>query len=426
MKTKFEKIAQYIKKHVKADDYNLRISARNSHETRFAQNAITQHIAGENISIDLVVAFENKTGNCSINQTDEQALAHLIKSAEELAIVNQPDPEYVNSAQAQKYPELKNTSEATLNLIPQQMVDIVKKSIANGESKDALVSGMTEKHIIEVYNSTKNGFEGYYELSEFGHSMTLKKDHIETKVSFSSKDFAVFNLDKTISDLNEQYASLSDPQPFTAEKIPVIIRPAALMEFYWFMVWMMNRRQSDEGLTPFTDQIGKKFMGEKFSLLSTFSIPDMIAVPYSWDNVVSEETYWIKNGVVETMPTPRYWAILKNLKPASPFNVYIPGGKTSEEEMMKMVPRGLIVNRFWYIRPVDMKVGELTGMTRDGVLYFEDGKVKHAVNNLRFNEIPHDTTKRILALGESILCDSSVKAPTLLVDGFNFVDSTSF
>jgi len=71
-------------------------------------------------------------------------------------------------------------------------------------------------------------------------------------------------------------------------------------------------------------------------------------------------------------------------------------------------------------------VGELTGMTRDGVLYFEDGKVKHAVNNLRFNEIPHDTTRRILALGKNVLASSHMKLPTMLIDGFNFVDKTSF
>jgi len=426
MKTKYEAIAELIKKTVTADDYNLRITARKSHETRFAQNAITQHIAGDNIDIDLEVAFENKTGRCSINQTDDADIIKMIKAAEEMAIINQPDPEYVESARAQSYPEIKNASDATTNLTAEQMVDIVKQSIANGEKQGATVSGMTEKHYLEIFNSTKNGFQGYHDLTEFGHSMTMKKDQTETKVSFSSKDYKAFNLDKEIEQLNGQFTALSNPQPFTAGKIPVIIRPAALMEFYWFMMWMMNRRQSDEGLTAFTDQIGKQFLGEKFSLMSTLTIPELVAAPYSWDNVVSEETFWIKNGVVETMPTPRYWAKLKNLKPASPFNVYVPGGKATEEEMMKMVPRGLIVNRFWYIRPVDMKVGELTGMTRDGVLYFEDGKVKHAVNNLRFNDIPHETTKRILALGESILCDSSAKMPTLLVDDFNFVDTTSF
>ena len=94
--------------------------------------------------------------------------------------------------------------------------------------------------------------------------------------------------------------------------------------------------------------------------------------------------------------------------------------------MIKMVPKGLIINNFWYIRVIDNKSGELTGMTRDGVLYFENGKIIGAVNNLRWNEIPHDVTKRILSLGESQLVSPDIKVPTLLIDDFNFVDTTTF
>ena len=93
---------------------------------------------------------------------------------------------------------------------------------------------------------------------------------------------------------------------------------------------------------------------------------------------------------------------------------------------MKLVPRGLIINRFWYIRAVDAKAGELTGMTRDGVLYFEDGKIRHAVNNLRFNEIPHVATRRVLAMGPNRLASSGMSLPSILFDNFNFVDKTNF
>jgi len=134
----------------------------------------------------------------------------------------------------------------------------------------------------------------------------------------------------------------------------------------------------------------------------------------------------VENGVLKNMPVNRYWAKKVNTEPLGIFNVYIPGGEATEEEMMQMVPRGLIINRFWYIRTVDAKAGELTGMTRDGVLYFENGNVKHAVNNLRFNEIPHLATRRILALGPTQLSSAAMSAPTMLIDGFNFVDKTSF
>jgi len=102
------------------------------------------------------------------------------------------------------------------------------------------------------------------------------------------------------------------------------------------------------------------------------------------------------------------------------------GGTTTEEEMMKMVDRGIIINRLWYIRPIDQKKGEMTGLTRDGVLYFENGEVQKSVNNFRWNEIMYDFSNRILAMGPTVLQESYAKTPTILVDGFNFVDVTTF
>jgi len=188
----------------------------------------------------------------------------------------------------------------------------------------------------------------------------------------------------------------------------------------------MNRRQADEGLSPLTGQLGKAAFGEKFSMYSTLKRPEMAASRFGYDGIPASETTWVENGVIKNMNIDRYWAQHIGAENNSMFNVYVPGGNTSEEEMMKMVPRGLIINRFWYIRFVDMKKGELTGMTRDGVLYFEDGRVRHAVNNLRFNEIPYEMTRRILALGQEKLANSAMVVPTMLIDGFNFVDKTSF
>ncbi len=142
--------------------------------------------------------------------------------------------------------------------------------------------------------------------------------------------------------------------------------------------------------------------------------------------VPTKEMTWVEKGVLKAMPTDRYWAERVGCEAQMPYNMYIPGEDISETEMMKLVPRGLIINRFWYIRPVDMKRGELTGMTRDGVLYFEDGEVKHAVNNLRFNEIPHEMTQRILAFGTAQLASTRAFVPPILVDNFNFVDKTTF
>jgi len=423
---KIENIEQYIRDHCAADDFVCHISRGDSHETRFAQNGITQHLAGPKINIHLQVFFGGKSGSCSVNQDDEASLATLVKTAEDIAHLAPIDPEAMPSAAPAELPKINNCSESTKNLAPAQMVEIVQQSINKAKAMDATVSGMCEKHHSQSWMFTKNGFAGSDEHSVFGHSMTLKKGAVETKVSYESKDYAPFDLKREFERLAAQAEALKTMQDFDPQKIAVILRPEALQELIWFLGWMMNRRQSDEGFTPFTDQLGKKVFGENFSLYSTLKRPDMIAPRYDGEGTVSQDTCWVENGVLKNMPVNRYWAQKVGCKPASSFNIYIPGGDTTEQEMMQMVPRGLIINRFWYIRFVDMKAGELTGMTRDGVLYFEDGKVQHAVNNLRFNEIPHAMTRRILALGAKKLASPYVTAPTILADGFNFVDKTSF
>lgn len=426
MSKNIEKALRYIEKNCKADDYSISIWTKDSHETRFAQNTITQHIAGDNLQLSLEVAYDNKTGKARTNQLDENSLKDLIATAQNTAISNQPDPEYMPTLGKQVYPKPVNLIEATAKLEPAEMVEIVRKSIAHAEKQDARISGMTEKHIQRSIIATKKGLYADSSFSEFGHSMTMKKGEAETKVSFNHKDYAKFKLKNELDRLSSQMDSLVQQKPFEPQRIPVIIRPEALIELISFMSWFMNRRQADEGFTPFTDQLGKNFFGKKFSLMSTLKDKDLIAPPFVSDGLPSEEITWVNKGKLLTMPTNRYWAQEKKAKPSQLYNIYVPGEGTTEAEMMKLVPKGLIINRFWYIRVVDMKRGELTGMTRDGVLYFEKGKIKHAVNNLRWNEIPHEVTRRILAMGESVGVEGYAKIPPMLIDAFNFVDKTSF
>jgi predicted Zn-dependent protease len=54
--------------------------------------------------------------------------------------------------------------------------------------------------------------------------------------------------------------------------------------------------------------------------------------------------------------------------------------------MIASSQRALLLTRLWYIRMVNPRTQLLTGLTRDGVWLVENGKVKHAVKNFRFNQ----------------------------------------
>ena len=58
------------------------------------------------------------------------------------------------------------------------------------------------------------------------------------------------------------------------------------------------------------------------------------------------------------------------------------GGSTSVDEMVASTQRGLLLTRFWYVRPVDPMTALFTGLTRDGCFLIENGKVTQAGEEL--------------------------------------------
>ncbi len=98
--------------------------------------------------------------------------------------------------------------------------------------------------------------------------------------------------------------------------------------------------------------------------------------------------------------------------------------------MVSMVDRGILVTRFHYVNGLlDTKTASMTGMTRDGTFYIEDGKIKYPIEDMRFTESILEAFSRVEAIsGERQAFPipwSDVGAnivPALLIKGFNFSD----
>ena len=101
--------------------------------------------------------------------------------------------------------------------------------------------------------------------------------------------------------------------------------------------------------------------------------------------------------------------------------------------MIKSTDRALLVSRFWYIRMVDPRSATLTGLTRDGIWYVENGKIQYPVRNFRFNQ----SVIRMLAPGNVDAIGASERAgsgeaqgegamlvPPLKLRAFNFTSQS--
>ena len=149
--------------------------------------------------------------------------------------------------------------------------------------------------------------------------------------------------------------------------------------------------------------------------------------PWDTDSMLPRErTDVVKNGKIVSLDYSRYWAQKQNARATARHgNMIMSGGSKSLEELIASTKKGVIVTRTWYIRQVDPQSLLLTGLTRDGTFYVENGKIKHPIKNFRFNESPVSMLNNVDELGKpQIIGGDEVQyqmlIPPMKIRDFNF------
>jgi predicted Zn-dependent protease len=84
--------------------------------------------------------------------------------------------------------------------------------------------------------------------------------------------------------------------------------------------------------------------------------------------------------------------------------------------LIRDTEKGVLVTRTWYIRMVDPQTVLLTGLTRDGTFFIEDGKIAFPIKNMRFNESPIIMLNNLEALGKPVRQDGNMIPPMRIRD----------
>ena len=110
---------------------------------------------------------------------------------------------------------------------------------------------------------------------------------------------------------------------------------------------------------------------------------------------------------------------------AFPLNLFLGTGDATLEEMIAATDRGLLVTRFHYTNVVHPIETTITGMTRDGTWWIEDGAIAYPVKNFRFTQSILDALKETSYVGAetemvSEFFFAASRVPGLKVDRFHF------
>jgi len=256
-------------------------------------------------------------------------------------------------------------------------------------------------------------------------------------------DFLDIDLRAMFDTLRQRLAWAAHRIDVPAGSYEVLLEPSAAADLAIAAYWFMTRRDADEGRSPYSRPGGGTRIGERLfgdvTIYSDPHEPGVEATPFHhgvdsggassvFDNGLElTRSEWVRDGVLQNLITPRYWAAKGNTR-VMPYvnNLIVAGGGPTTAEMIAQSGRALLVTCFWYIRTVDPQSALLTGLTRDGVSLVEGGEVKGAANNFRWNMSPIAALAQVTQTGRSGLAlprehDEFLrsKAPALRIERFN-------
>ena len=429
--------------------------------TRFANSAVTQSIKDSDRTVYFRVVLDKKLGMASTNSLHMDDLRRCLKKATAIARESKPLKFFDSLPEPSKYFDFKThffeTANFTISDKIKMLDDIFKKlksetkspltlilspkGRGKGEGVKAGGAFSTLETEIGIVNS--NGIMAYQPFTSANINLIISFASLSGFASQFERNIKNVDTDKLLSIATGKTVAGKKPKRLKPGRYTVILEPAAVNEILEWLIYTGFGASAFIDSTSFmSGKIGKRIMDKKLMIYDDGNDLNGFPLPFDFEGVRKKRLNIIENGVAKSpvydtllakkckTKTTGHALIPEDLEGPFPTNVFIKEGNVSIDKMVSMVEKGILVTRFHYVNGLlDTKTASMTGMTRDGTFYIEDGKIKYPVEDMRFTESIMEAFSRIEAISKEReafpVTWSEVGAnvvPALLIKDFNFSD----
>lgn len=417
----------------KADECEVNLFGNERGNIRYARNAASTSGSINQTTLVVSSAYGKKSGVATINELDESSLEKVVRRSEELAKLAPENPEFMSFLGPQKYAEPIMYNQATAGITPKQRADAVAQSLQVSKDSKLVAAGFWEDFRGYSAMANSKGLFAYSTSSNVNFNVTVRtEDGLGSGYATRGyNDVTKLDTKKVTQIAADKGLKSATAKAIEPGKYTVILEPAAAAVLLERIIFGLDARTADEGRSYLSKPGGATRLGEKMvdERVTIYSDPLNAELPtntWTGDGRPQEKTTWIDKGVVKNLTYSRYWAEKKGVKPVpAPDGIIMEGGTKSLEELIKGTKKGILVTRLWYIRDVDPQTLLLTGLTRDGTFYIENGEIKFPVKNFRFNESPVIMLNNLEELGKvertvSVESEISYLLPPMKIRDFTF------
>ena len=385
-------------------DVVARLTEEREATVRFGQNRITQNVDTFERRLRLILGDGERQAIYSTHKIDMDAIPGILEKAMGMLETTSPDPEYMPPVDdGQVYPLVEKWDDETAEATPDNRTGAVAAAIETAEKNGMEASGITGISVDTTALGTSTGNLGFHRSTTAFLRLTMDRGEGSSYRSISSVAWRDLPVGKTIEKVAQEVETDLNQVDLEPGSYKLILEPQAVADLVPYIAWSLNARPADEGLTVFTGRQGEKVTGDLFTMSSMVN-GILKGDPFNEEGLSAEDAVWIENGVLINQPCQRYWAKKTDREPLFiPGTLDIEGREGSTADLINSVDgRALLFRRFWYIRFVDQKELSLTGMTRDGVFFVENGKIVHPIKDFRWNWKPLDLFNGIEILGSAV------------------------
>lgn len=422
------------------------IVAQRSALTRFADFAIHQNVADDEVWLSLRVIADGRTGVAMTNALDPEGFDDLAETAVRFALASPADKDLVSLAGPEPAsPDGAGLwSAATADATPARRADLIREVFE--VSRDASVSPAgsmsTDEALLVVVNSL--GVRRAVRVTEAESSVvcTLPGGETGWAESFGhdidSLDPVALTRCAAQKALAAKDAVAVEPGVWT-----VVLEPAATAELVGLLSYCgFGALAEQEGRSFLSGRLGEKITGEAVTLTDDATDPRTMGLPFDFEGVPKRPVTLLERGVAvgvvhdaytasraqtrstgHALPAPNSYGPLATSLIMSP-------GDSSLDKLIEGTERGLLVTRFFYTNILDPRQTTFTGMTRDGLYRIEDGEVVGAAKNMRVTDSVLGALDRMTGVSAELEAHratvGTVLAPAVRVDGLNFSSGTEF
>jgi predicted Zn-dependent protease len=416
----------------KADECRVSVSGSRTGNIRYAQNSVSTAGLNENIGLSVSVAFGKRQGSAAINEFDDKALERVVRRAEDVARLAPENPEFMPPPGKQDFKSSSTFSEATAAIDPDFRAQVASHSIIASRKAKLVTAGFFVDTTGFEAIAASSGLFAHQDYTNVNFTCSTRTEDGRGSgwVTRTANDVRRFDAREASEIAIDKALRSVDGKALEPGRYTVILEPAPAGELLGRMFGRFDARNADEGRSFLSKKGGGNRLGEKLfdEQVTVWADPWDKDVPVQpWDSnslLARERTSIIKGGRIESLDYSTFWAMKQKARATGRNgNIIMAGGSKSTAELIASTKKGILVTRAWYIRDVDAQSLLVTGLTRDGTFYIENGKIKHPIKNFRFNESPVTMLNNIEELGRpEVVADGGLRMmmPALKIRDFNF------